>query len=74
MVIGCLAEVFNNVPEAIPEYFDTYMELLMKNSTSDNGSLNRNVSYALGVFARKAPKELFQQHTGTVLKMASTMF
>jgi len=25
MVIGCLAEVFNNCPDAIPEYFENYM-------------------------------------------------
>lgn len=52
MVIGCLAEVFNTCPSAIaPPFFDGFMQILIKHSVTEDGSMNRNVSYGLGVFA-----------------------
>lgn len=74
MVIGCLAEVFNNCPQAIEMYFDQYYQLLIKFSLTDDSSLNRNVSYGIGVFAKKAPVHLFENHVVTALKMVSAMY
>lgn len=74
MVIGALAEVFNSCPGQIGEYFENYYQLLMKFSTTENASLNRNVAYGIGVLAKKAPAEAFKAHIGTALKMTSAMF
>lgn len=74
MVIGCLAEVFNSCAAAIEPYFDTFYQLLIKFSVTDEGSLNRNVAYGIGVLARKAPPALFEQHVGTALQMVSAMY
>ena len=56
MALGCLAEVFNNCPvAAAPPFFDPFMQLLIKHSVTEDGSMNRNVSYGFGVMADKAP-------------------
>jgi hypothetical protein len=49
MAIGCLAEVFNSCPAAIPTYFEQYFEIVLKNSNTKDSSLNRNLAYALAV-------------------------
>jgi hypothetical protein len=59
MAIGCLSEVFNSCPTVIATHFETFYQILMKMSVTDDGSLNRNVAYGIGVLAKKAPKELF---------------
>ncbi len=51
MVIGCLAETFNNCPSAIVVYFNDFFQILLKNSHSDHSGLNRNIAYALGILA-----------------------
>ena len=48
--------------------------MLIKFSLTDNCSLNRNVSYAVGVLARKAPTHIFEKHVSTALKMTSAMY
>lgn len=62
MVIGCLAEVFNNCPAAITLYFNDFIKLLLIHSTTGDGQMNRNVSYSFGILADKAPAELFKPH------------
>jgi hypothetical protein len=74
MVIGCLAEVFNNCPSAIAAYFGDFMGVLIKHSTTEDGSMNRNVSYGIGIFADKAPVELFQPHLETAMTTVKTMY
>lgn len=37
MVVGCLAETFNQAPTAISNYFDDYVQVLLKHSVTDNG-------------------------------------
>lgn len=73
MVIGCLCEVFNQCPTAITAYFDNFMQVLLKHSVTDDGSLNRNVSYGIAVFADKAPVELFGPHLQTALSAIKQM-
>ena len=57
MVIGCLAEVFNNCPAAVSSYFDDFIKILIFHSTGNDGSMNRNVSYSFGIMAEKASLE-----------------
>lgn len=75
MVVGCLAEIFNVCPSAIPAMFEDYIQLLMKMSITDDGALNRNVAYGIGVLAKKTePAVTFANHVGTALTMTKTMF
>ena len=62
MVIGCLGETFNQCPSSMTVYFNDFFQVLLKHSTSDDGSLNRNVAYAIAVCADKAPLEVFGPH------------
>jgi hypothetical protein len=59
MVIGCLAETFNACQAAIPVYFRDFMQIILKNSKTDDSGLNRNVSYAIGILA---------QHSGPLME------
>jgi len=67
MVIGCLAETFNQCPAALTVYFNDFMQVLFKHSTSDDGSLNRNVSYGMAICADKASPEQFLPHLANTL-------
>ena len=67
MVIGCLGETFNQCTPAIQAYFNDFFQVLLKHSTSDDSSLNRNVSYGISVLADKAPVESFAPHLGSAL-------
>ena len=67
MVLGCLSETFNQCPAAIQAYFNDFMQVLLKHSTSDDGSLNRNVSYGLAICADKAPVDMFTPHLSTTM-------
>ena len=60
MVIGCLGETFNQVPASMPIYFNDFMGVLLKHSTSSDGSLNRNVSYGIAILADKAAPAQFE--------------
>jgi hypothetical protein len=51
MVVGCLAETFNNCPPAISVYFNDFLQIILKNSTTDHSGLNRNCAYAIGILA-----------------------
>ncbi len=52
MVIGCLAETFNNCQAAIPVYFNDFMEVIYGSaSKSDDSGLYRNCAYAIGILA-----------------------
>lgn len=73
MVIGCLSEVFNQCPSALAFYFDDFIQVLFKHATSSDGSLNRNVSYGLGVLADKAPEDKFSLHMKSVLVAIKAM-
>jgi hypothetical protein len=46
----------------------------MKMSCTEDGSLNRNVAYALGVLAKKAPSKIFENHTGSAVQMLQLMW
>lgn len=52
MVIGCLAETFNQCQAAIPVYFRDFLQIILKNSKTDDSGLNRNVAYAIGILAQ----------------------
>lgn len=67
MVIGCLAETFNQCKAAIPIYFNDFMQILFKYSKSDDSDLNRNVSYAIGLLAEHSGP-LLGQHLNHVLE------
>jgi len=54
MVIGCLAETFNTCRAAIPVYFNDFFQIVLKNSNTDNSSMNRNCAYAIGILAEHA--------------------
>ena len=56
MVIGCLSEVMNNCPKAIQFYFNDFMSVIMNQSKTSDGQMNRNCSYAIGILAQKAPE------------------
>ena len=58
MVIGCLAESFNNCRAAIPVYFNDFLHIVLKNAKTDNSSMNRNCAYAIGILA---------EHSGVLL-------
>jgi len=74
MVIGCLAETFNQAPQAIEAYFNDYVKVLLQHSTSDNGSLNRNVAYGIGILAEKASTAQVTPHLQTLLQAVKTMY
>ena len=66
MVIGCLAESFNHCRAAIPVYFNDFLQIVLKNSKSDNCSMNRNCAYAIGILAEHSGI-LLGQHLNTAL-------
>ena len=74
MTIGCLAESFNQCPSAITVYFDAFMQTLLSHSTTDDGSLNRNVAYGIAIVAEKAPIEMFGPHLGTAMQAIKNMY
>lgn len=73
MVIGCLAESFNNCPPAIAVYFNDFLQIILKNSTTDHSGLNRNVAYAIGILAEFSGV-LLGQHVQPVLESLHKMF
>ena len=73
MIIGCLSETFNQCPSAITYYFNEFMQTLMSHSTTDDGSLNRNVAYGIAIIADKAPVEMFGPHLGTAMQAIKNM-
>jgi importin-4 len=73
MVIGCLAETFNACTAAIPVYFKDFLQILLKNSKTDDSSLNRNISYAIGVLAQHSGV-LLGQHIQACLEALNTMY
>ena len=68
MAIGCLGETFNQCPSAMGVYFNDFIQVLFKNSTTDDGSLNRNVSYGIAICADRASPEQFEPHLQTALQ------
>lgn len=73
MVIGCLAETFNSCQAAIPVYFNDFLQILLKNSKTDDSGLNRNISYAIGILAQ-CSGPLLGQHIGACLEALNNMF
>lgn len=73
MVIGCLGETFNQCPASMTVYFDDFYQVLLKHSVSSDGSLNRNVSYAIAICADKAPIEVFGPHLQTAMQAIKNM-
>ena len=73
MVIGCLAETFNQCPSALNVYFPDFMQVLFKHSTSDDGQLNRNVAYSFAICADKSTIEQFGPHFEQALTAIKTM-
>lgn len=72
MVIGCLAESFNNCRSAIPIYFNDFLQIIIKNSKTDNSSMNRNCAYAIGILAEHSGV-LLGQHLNTVIEILSQL-
>ena len=66
MIIGCLAETFDSCNVAIPIFYHDFVQILLKNSTSTDSGLNRNIAYAIGLLAEHA-KGLFPQHMNEFL-------
>ena len=54
MVIGCLAETFAACTAAIPVYFKDFLQIMLKNSKTNDSGLNRNIAYAIGILAQHA--------------------
>ena len=73
MAIGTLGETFNQCPSAISVYFNDFIQVLIRSSTTDNSSLNRNVSYGIGICADKAQPEQFEPHLQTALQAIKQM-
>jgi len=73
MVIGCLGETFNQCPASMNVYFADFYQVLLKHSVSDDGSLNRNVAYAIAICADKAPVEVFGPHLQTAMQAIKNM-
>jgi len=75
MVVGCLAEIFNVCPVAIPAMFEDYFQVLMKMCGTDDGQMNRNVAYGIGVLAKRTePAATFANHVGTSLTITRLMY
>lgn len=66
MALGCISEVFANCESVIPKYFNDYLPLLEKNSSTKDSKMNRNIAYNIGVLAQHAPL-LFQPHLANAL-------
>ena len=73
MVIGCLAESFNNCPPAIGVYFNDFLQIILKNANTDHSGLNRNAAYAIGILAEFSGV-LLGQHLPAVLQALNKMF
>lgn len=73
MVIGCLAETFISCKAAIPVYFNDFLQILLKNSKTNDSSLNRNVSYAIGILAQHSGI-LLSQHIQPCLEALNSMY
>ena len=73
MVIGCLAETFNQCKAAIPVYFNDFIQILLKYSKTDDSDLNRNIAYALGLLAENSGP-LLVPHMNSVLQALNTMY
>ena len=54
-------------------YFNDFFQVLLKHSVSTDGSLNRNVAYAIAVCADKAPTEIFEPHIQTAMQAIKNM-
>jgi hypothetical protein len=55
--------------------FEDYIKVLMKMSVTNDGNLNRNVAYGIGVLAKRTePATLFANHVGTALSMTKMMY
>ena len=72
MVIGCLAETFNNCRAAITVYFNDFLQIVLKNSKTDNSSMNRNCAYAIGILAEHSGV-LLGQHLEVALQALTEM-
>ena len=48
------------------------MKVLIKHSVTGDGSMNRNVSYAMGILAVKAPDQ-FAPHVNTIMTCIKEM-
>jgi hypothetical protein len=73
MVIGCLAETFTACTAAIPVYFSDFLQILLKNSKTNDSSLNRNVSYAFGILAENSGV-LLTNHLNICLESLNAMY
>ena len=74
MAIGCFGEVIHNCPSAAAApYFEPFMQVLIKHSGTEDGSMNHNVAYGFGVLAEKAPVELFAPHLNTAMTCVKNM-
>ena len=73
MVVGCLAETFNQCPSSMTVYFNDFFSVLLKHSKSKDSSLNRNVAYAIAVCAEKATNEIFVPHLQAAMQAIKKM-
>ncbi len=73
MVIGSMAAIFDNCPAAIPTYFGQFSQLVLARTDTDDNSLNRNLSFSIGVLAMRCPG-MFQQILQPCLQALNGMF
>jgi hypothetical protein len=73
MVIGCMAETFNNCPAAVVAYFNDFFQILLKNSHTDHSGLNRNIAYSIGILAQTGGV-LMNPHLNTVLETLNRLY
>lgn len=73
MVIGCMAESFNNCPSAAIIYFNDFLQILLKNSETGNSGMNRNIAYALGILSQTTGV-LMNPHLNTILALLNQLY
>jgi hypothetical protein len=73
MAIGCLAETFNSCPSAIVVYFNDFLQIILKNSGTDNSGLNRNCAYSIGILAEHSGIHL-QHHLPAILPALNQLY
>lgn len=73
MAIGCLAEIFNQCPAALPTYFDHYFTIVMKNAEKPDPALNRNIAYSLAVLL-EVGQNLIVPHVDRILQTLNFIY
>lgn len=54
MIIGCVGEVFAACDASVAKYYTWFCALLAANAGTQDGKINRNIAYAIGILAEHA--------------------